>query len=188
MTSMKMTDIANVRERAVKEDAENLKNSYMPAGPSRENEAGCLSSWTMTYMSYLLDAGCKHTLVHADLGPINNEDKCLTLQAPFDKYWELEQQKPLKKQNLWLVLGKTVGWLKVILALLFYLVYAAITFGPVLILNALVQHVQHTQVLHVGLLWFLVAMMFVLPMAGKWTLSLFACLAIQHVIDKVTFD
>ena len=178
---MKVTDISYVRERAVKEDAEHLKSSFMPEGISREDKAGFLSSWSMAFMNHILDAGSKHTLVHADLGPINDADKCLNIQAPFDKYWELEQQKPLNKQSLWLVLWQTVGWLKVILAMLYYFVYAGIAFGPVLILNALVQHVQKTQILNTRLLWSLVLMIFALPMAGTSTLILCTIPTIQLV-------
>ena len=169
----KMEDKADIQKAMEREDAENLKTSFMPEGRSREDEAGFFSSWSMSFMNHILQTGNKHTLVQADLGPINFADKCLNIQVSFDKYWELEQLKPLKSQSLWLVLWRTVGWIKIFSATFYYLIYAGITFGPVLILNALVQHVQKTKVLKTGVLWFLVAMIFALPMAGTSPSSLF---------------
>ena len=159
-------DSADIQKAKEKEDAENLKTSFMPEGTSREDQSGFFSSWTMSFMNNILQTGSRSTLVQAELGPINFADKCLNIQVSFDKYWELEQKKPLKTQSLWLVLWRTVGWTTIFSATLYYLFYAGITFGPVLILNALVQHVQKTNILSTGLLWFLVAMIFALPMAG----------------------
>jgi hypothetical protein len=147
-------------------DDENMKHSYMADGVSNENQAGFFSSWSMSFMNQILQTGDKHTLLHADLGPINFQDKCSNIQVQFDKFWAIEEKKPYKVQSLWVVLWRTVGWLKVFSAMFYYLIYAGISFGPILILNALVQHVQKTNVLSTGLVWFLVAMIFALPMAG----------------------
>ena len=53
------------------------------------------------------------------------------------------------------------------LAVFYYTLYAGISYGPILILNSLVQHFQGTKLLSVGVLWFNVALIFVLPMLGK---------------------
>lgn len=148
-------------------DAEQVVHTLLPEGISAEDNAGILSSWSMTFMNRILHIGDKQTLLHADLGPINHDDKCSNIQVHFDNFWAIESSKPLKDQSLWLVLWRTIGWLKVFSAMLFYLIYAGITFGPVLILNALVQHVQKTNELTTGVLWFLVAMIFALPMTGQ---------------------
>ena len=174
-------DKANIQKAKERIDAENLKTSFMPEGRSREDEAGIFSSWSMSFMNHILQTGSKNTLVQVDLGPINHADKCLNIQVSFDKYWELEQRKPLKSQSLWLVLWRTVGWSKIFSATLYYLFYAGITFGPVLILNALVQHVQKTNVLKTSVLWFLVAMIFALPMTGTSPISLLYCIPIPSV-------
>ena len=189
--SAKELDKANIQKAKEREDAQNLKTSYMPEGTSREDDAGFFSSWSMSFMNHILQTGSKHTLVHADLGNINHADKCLNIQVSFDKYWELEQQKPLKNQSLWLVLWRTVGWSQIFLATLFYLFYAGITFGPVLILNALVQHVQKTNVLTTGVLWFLVAMIFALPMTGASSISDFVLhlhFIYSTAADSITFN
>jgi hypothetical protein len=174
--SMKLVEVEKIEEatEAVEPeninteatDAENMKNSYMTDGVSNEDQAGFFSSWSMSFMNQILQTGDKHTLLHADLGPINFQDKCSNIQVQFDKFWAIEEKKPYKVQSLWMVLWRTVGWLKVFSAMFYYLVYAGISFGPILILNALVQHVQKTNVLSTGLVWFLVAMIFALPMAG----------------------
>ena len=164
--STEMAEKARVRAAAQEVDAENLKNSFMPSGTSKEDDAGFLSTWLMMYMNQILRTGNEQTLLQVDLGPINFDDKCDNIQINFDKFWALEQKKSATKQSLWLVLWRTVGWGKIFLALFYYLIYAGISFGPILILNALVQHVQKTKILSTGVLWFLVAMIFALPMSG----------------------
>jgi hypothetical protein len=64
------------------------------------------------------------------------------------------------------VLWKTAGLGNVGLALFYYTLYAGISYGPILILNSLVQHFQGTKHLSVELLWFNVALIFALPMLG----------------------
>lgn len=167
--SMKIAELEKTQDTAEAADAENMKNSYMADGISSEDQAGFFSSWSMSFLNHILQTGDKHTLLHADLGPINFQDKCSNIQVQFDKFWAIEQKKPPKVQSLWMVLWRTVGWLKVFSAMFYYLIYAGISFGPILILNALVQHVQKTNVLKTGVVWFLVAMIFALPMAGNYS-------------------
>ena len=164
---------ARIQAEARIVDDENMKNSYMIDGISKEDDAGFISSWLMLFMNKLLSTGSDRTLLHVDLGPINHDDKCANIQVHFDKFWALEQKKPAEKQSLWMVLWRTVGWGKIYFAMWYFLVYAGISFGPILILNALVQHVQRTEILSTGVLWFLVAMIFALPMAGMLTRPVF---------------
>ena len=179
--STEMAEKARIRAAAQVVDAENLKNSFMPSGTSKEDGAGFLSTWLMMYMNQILRTGNKHTLLQVDLGPINFDDKCDNIQINFDKFWALEQKKPAARQSLWLVLWRTVGWGKIFLAMFYYLMYAGISFGPILILNALVQHVQKTLILSTGVLWFLVAMIFALPMSGI-TLNSTTQIQLVHII------
>jgi hypothetical protein len=65
------------------------------------------------------------------------------------------------------VLWKTAGLCNVGLAVFYYSLYAGISYGPILILNSLVQHFQGTKIISTGILWFNVALIFALPMAGK---------------------
>jgi hypothetical protein len=55
------------------------------------------------YLDPLFKLGSSRTLLHGDLGFINKNDKCSNVQIVFDKHWEIERKKPLKKQSLWLV-------------------------------------------------------------------------------------
>ena len=167
LKSVKLAEVEKVEVATEATDAENMKHSYMADGISNEDQAGFFSTWSMSFMNQILQTGDKHTLLHADLGPINFQDKCSNIQVQFDKFWAIEEKKPYKVQSLWMVLWRTVGWLKVFSAMFYYLIYAGISFGPILILNALVQHVQKTNVLSTGVVWFLVAMIFALPMAGN---------------------
>lgn len=145
----------------------NLKEAVLPKGTSAEDQANVFSLWYMSYLNNILRIGSKHTLLHAELGPISKRDSCADIEERFERFWEIERAKPLKEQSLWLVLWRMVGWGSVWEFFLLYLLYGGITFGPVLILNALVQYVQGTgPPLSTGLIWFLVAMLFALPMTG----------------------
>ena len=99
-------------------DAEQVIHTLLPVGISAEDKAGILSSWSMSFMNQILRTGDKQTLLHADLGPINYDDKCSNIQVHFDNFWAIESSKPLKDQSLWLVLWRTVGWWKVLSAML----------------------------------------------------------------------
>ena len=68
------------------------------------------------------------------------------------------------------MLWRSAGLNNVAWALFYYALYAGITYGPILILNSLVQHFQGTKKVSIGVLWFNVALIFALPMMG----SLFA--------------
>lgn len=57
----------------------------------------------LLYLDPLFKLGSERTLLHSDLGFINKNDQCKNVQTLFDKYWDIEQKKPLKKQSLWLV-------------------------------------------------------------------------------------
>ena len=57
----------------------------------------------LLYLDPLFKLGSERTLLHSDLGFINKKDQCKNVQIIFDKYWEIEQKKPLKKQSLWMV-------------------------------------------------------------------------------------
>ena len=65
------------------------------------------------------------------------------------------------------VLWKTAGLHNVALALFYYSLYAGISYGPILILNSLVQHFQGTKIIPLGVLWFNVSLIFALPMMGS---------------------
>mmetsp|Transcript_13658 Transcript_13658/g.13206 ORF Transcript_13658/g.13206 Transcript_13658/m.13206 type:complete len:1517 (+) Transcript_13658:272-4822(+) len=147
----------------------NLKHAVLPKGTSAEDQANFFTLWFMSYLNPVLTIGSKHTLLHEELGPISKRDSCEDVEKRFEHFWEIERAKPLKEQSLWLVLWRMVGWFGVWQFFLLYLIYGGITFGPVLILNALVQYIQGTGPdLSTGLLWFLVAMIFALPMTGAF--------------------
>lgn len=104
---------------------------------------------------------------HDDLGPTALQDQCNPTYIEFERHFAAELKKPEKKRDLWNVLIRTFGVWKFTNALLLYAVYNALTFGPILILNALVQHLEGTQVLSTSTLWTLVAFLFVIPIVGS---------------------
>lgn len=66
-----------------------------------------------------------------------------------------------------MVLWRTVGFCNVFMGLSLYAGYAGISYGPVMILNRLVEHFQGTSVLPSSIVSLLVALMFILPVLGS---------------------
>lgn len=102
----------------------------------------------------------------SDLGLTSKQDQSLLLFVEFTKQWEHERRLLPEKRSLWYVLWRTVGYGTLFKAIGLYLGYSASSFGPIMILNALVKHFQGTDRLSTPTLWILVALMFVIPMVG----------------------
>ena len=137
---------------------------------SFEESAGPLSRLGVFYMNKLIDLGYTRELLHSDLGGVSQQDKCLPLFEKFYGLWQLEMKKPMKKQSLWMVLWRTVGFGRLILALFLYACSAAASYGPVLILSALVIYFENPNAPNrtpISTIWIYVALMFVLPMASS---------------------
>ena len=81
---------------------------------------------------------------HEDLGPTSRQDRSGVLFEAFSKYWKHELLRPPAKRSVWHVLMKTVSYGRMMYGLGLYAAYSAISFGPILILNALTQHLQGT--------------------------------------------
>ena len=101
------------------------------------------------------------------MGNTSNKDKAGKIYERFAIHWKEEIKKPLEKRSLWHVLWKTVGYCNVFMGIAFYAGYAGISYGPVMILNRLVQHFQGTEILDDSIIALLVALMFILPVTGS---------------------
>lgn len=137
---------------------------------SYEDAAGPVSRFFMAYLDPLFKLGHSKPegLVHEDLGVCSQQDQSLPLHLKFSAEWEKEQKKPRKKQSLWGVLWRTVGYDRICKALLLYATFSAISFGPILILTQLVSHFEGKISLSTTSLWVLVAFMFILPCAATF--------------------
>ena len=137
---------------------------------SYEDAAGPISRFFMTYLDPLFKLGHSKPdgLVHEDLGVCSVQDQSLPLHLKFSTEWDKEQKKPRKRQSLWGVLWRTVGYDRICKALLLYATFSAISFGPILILTQLVSHFEGKITLSTTSLWTLVAFMFILPCAATF--------------------
>lgn len=140
---------------------------------SFEDSASWISRAFVTYLDPLFLKGYQNPLNHEDLGVVSKQDKSSLIYASFTKQWEIELKQPAEKRSLWRVLFRTIGYWRISYGLGLYAAYSAVSFGPILILNALTKHLQGTEVLDPPALWIFVSLMFVLPMAG----SLFASMS-----------
>lgn len=101
------------------------------------------------------------------MGGIPEDNKSGVLYAKFEKFFEEEKKKPEKKRSLWNVLWLTVGYGRLIWALILFGVYAGLQFGPVLILTRLVKYFQGLTYYSKAELWVMVALLFIFPMVGS---------------------
>lgn len=123
---------------------ENNTDVELVEGKSSEDKAGLFGRWFYTYLDAIFKVGNERTLMMADLGAVSERDRCAWVEARFDIYWAKEMALPKRKQSLWRVLWRTVGWDQLFLSLWYYAIYAGVTYGPILIMNALVQDIQGT--------------------------------------------
>lgn len=145
------------------------KQEKQPSGNEKsfEDSADWLSYALLSFLNPLFEKGYKSTIEHVDLGNISKQDRSDLLYGRFIKEWETERKKQPAKRSLWFVLWRTVGYGRFAWAMLLYTIYTAESFGPILILNRLVQHFQGTSELSTAGLWVCVSLMFVLPMTGS---------------------
>lgn len=143
---------------------------------SQEDNASWISRLLLLYLNPLIALGANKSLLHDDLGEVSEKDKSAVLRARFDVEWDLETKKPQEKRSLWLALWRTVGYHRVFTAMFVYGLYAAISYGPILILKVLIRYFSGAQSLTPTALWVLVAMMLVLPCIGS------VCAAQSNVI------
>lgn len=141
-------------------------------GLSLEDRSNIVDRWFYSYLDPVFRIGNSRTLMMEDLGAVNARDKCSFVEANFDKYWTEEMKLPKRKQSLWRVLWRTVGYDQLFYSMWYYAIYVGVTYGPILILNALVQHFQGTLLLSQVQLWIFVCLVFVLPMLGSVTAAM----------------
>lgn len=135
---------------------------------SLEDGASPLSFLFILFMDPLFKKGYKEGIKHEDLGVVSEQDEARRLYLRFDKFLTEEvANKSGPRRSLWLVLWRTVSYFRIVFALSLFFLYSALSFGPVLILNALVRHFEGTAVLETWTLWLMVAGMFVLPFTGS---------------------
>ena len=164
-------NVIDTKEVAIAVPITNIKLSLgkelLPDTPSQEDESDWISYITMSYLNPLLGWGSKNDLQIEDLGNTSDEDRADLLYQKFNLYWNEESKKIPEKRSLWNVLWRTVGYFRLFLAIALYAGYAAISYGPVMILNRLVQHFQGTNVLSTSIVALLVSLMFILPVIGS---------------------
>ena len=134
---------------------------------SFEDKAVWYTYFLFSFLNPLFRKGSTETLEQTDLGVVSDQDNVHVLYKKFLDVWDVEKKKPIEKRSLWAVLWRTVGYPKLILALVLYAGYSAASFGPILILNVLVKDLAGVKLLVLWRKWTYIALLFVLPMAGS---------------------
>jgi len=136
-----------------------------------QEEASVFGKIFMTYLDGVFDVGFKRPLQIEDLGAIHPNDKSSFLHSKFDAAFAAHVEAKGTKATLWPILWTTVGYGQLAIGVLFFLLSAVIQFGPVLILTALVEHLEGTIHISTAVLWILVCLLFVCPMASSIALA-----------------
>lgn len=156
---------------AVEENAGNTPSTKISNEKSLEESAGILSYIFLTYLDPIFAKGNLRPLELSDLGSISTQDRSDHLYTRFVAEYEKERVKPLEKRSLWYALWRTVGYSKLVFALLLFCVSAAFQFGPVLILTRLVRHFAGMEEMDDVGVWLCVAFLFLFPMITSITLA-----------------
>ena len=91
---------------------------------SSEDMASPLSRFLLLYLNPLFQKGYLNTLNLEDLGKTAHQDTSDFLYTRFRLEFEKECLKPDKKRSLWYVLWRTVGYYRLVVALVLYGAYA----------------------------------------------------------------
>jgi ATP-binding cassette subfamily C (CFTR/MRP) protein 1 len=148
-------------------ETESKEGSQKAPQKSLEDQSSWFGFTFFLFLNPVFDKGSKEKLEHEDLGAVSVQDSSGYLYPRFEKYWGEESKKPNEKRSLWRVLWRSCGYDKLTLGLVFYAIYTAESFGPVLILNHLVRYFQGTENLSTTDKAVLVALIFILPMTGS---------------------
>ena len=136
-----------------------------------EDSAGFFSFIFMTFLDSLFAKGSKKPLEQIDLGTIGNADRSDLLYEKFAQEYDVESKYPLLKRSLWGILWRTTGYVKLVRAIVLYLISAALAFGPVMILTRLVRYFQGVDVYETWELWLQVSLLFIFPVVSSISLA-----------------
>ena len=138
---------------------------------SFEDSASFWSRLLVLYLNPLFKKGANAVggkkIELVDLGATSKQDRALGLYTKFVVQWEWEKKLAETSRSLWSVLWRTIGYDQLFNSIFLFSGYSACSFGPVLILNALVKDLEGTQKLSRTVVWILVALMFAIPMFGS---------------------
>lgn len=134
------------------------------ADPTRslEDEASLLALPTFAFLNPLFARGAEQTLELEDLGRCSAQDSSRPLYAAFSREYGKESRKERRRRSLWRILWRTVGLHRLLLALLLYMLSAAVAYGPIEIMNSLTLLFQGSIELSVAVQYVLVVLILLL--------------------------
>lgn len=134
---------------------------------SLEDQADFWSYLFFNFLNPLFHTGANRTLEHEDLGACSKQDCTATLFAIFSQHWREEVDQPAKSRSLWRALWKTVRFTRFCYGIFLFGMYTLEGFGPIIVMNFLVQRAQGTTEMSLNLAWVCVALLFVFPMTAS---------------------
>ena len=137
-----------------------------------EDDASWFSLILISYLNPVLNKGynCRKEsshMEHSDFGSCPYQDRSDDLHKRFEIHWnEARNNKTADEVSLWTPLLQTVSYEKIYLGTFMYVIYAASSFGPILIMNELVMHFMGAEPLSDAVLWTYVSCLLVIPIFG----------------------
>mmetsp|Transcript_18265 Transcript_18265/g.18335 ORF Transcript_18265/g.18335 Transcript_18265/m.18335 type:complete len:1458 (-) Transcript_18265:212-4585(-) len=169
--SLKMHKVNNQSKQSNLEDVKfrgtNLDISSRKREESLEDKANFFSKFFLFYLNPVFETGAHRLLNPEDLGGTPEKDQAEVLNDAFQKEWAKELKKKPEKRSLWYTMIRAVGWMRLLVGVTLYGVYAVSTFIPVIILNGLVRHFDDIAPLSTPMLWTYVSLMLIVPILGS---------------------
>lgn len=138
---------------------------------SLEEQASWLSFLFLAHLDPIFKVGSVKPLELTDLGVPSHQNRADVAYFRFSKYLEEERSLCKEKRSMWNVVWKTVGYFRFFYALMLFALSCALTLGPVMILDRLVQEFQGSSSFSKTQLWILVALLFVFPILCSLAMS-----------------
>jgi ATP-binding cassette subfamily C (CFTR/MRP) protein 1 len=144
-----------------------------PAAPTKSlvEDSNWISFILMTYLDSLFSVGNKRPLEMEDLGAIPTANRADVLYPVFMGHYNAQKHLPAEKRSMWRAIWLTIGYWRLVLALVLFAISAALQLGPVLILTRLVKYFMGVHSYHRWQLWILVALLFVFPLLSSILLA-----------------
>ncbi len=134
-----------------------------------EDNSNWCSFILLSYLDGLFSLGNQRPLQLDDLGEVSKQDRCEVLYVKFEKEFTIEMAKPKAKRNLLLVLWRVMGYTKVSISILLFLIGSACQLGPVMILSRLTRFFQGQEDYTEVDLWVMVGLLMAFPVISSIT-------------------
>lgn len=145
-----------------------LLSNSTPSFSQRVSEQMDYTSFSVyfTKLTPILSLAQQKTLEIEDLGRLPESAGVERLYEGFKKHWNTQSSLPAEQRSLWGALFKTVGYSRILMALILQIVASGALFQAPLLMKAINNSNSGVQVLSLRAYWILVSLTLVIPIVG----------------------